>query len=146
MLDIEDKLVLLAREVSRLKELTSSLKEATATITKLQGPEGIQGPKGEQGDRGFDGADGRHGADGQDGKDGEKGSDGISVVNASVDFDNSLVLKLSDGTEIDAGTIEVQAPAQQIGQLVQGYTGPKIYVQSTEPVGASIGDVWYQIT
>lgn len=107
MMDVEDKLVLLASEVGKLKTLTSSLKESTETITKLEGPQGIQGPKGEQGDRGVDGVNGKDGVDGKDGKDGDKGEAGVSVVDANVDFDNSLVLKLSDGSEIDAGTINV---------------------------------------
>lgn len=107
MLDIEDKLILLAKEVSTLKKQTTSLSTATETITKLEGPQGIQGPKGEQGDRGADGVNGKDGVDGRDGKDGDKGADGVSVIDATVDFDNSLVLKLSDGSEIDAGQINV---------------------------------------
>lgn len=129
MLDIEDKLILLAKEVSTLKKQTTSLSTATETITKLEGPQGIQGPKGEQGDRGADGVNGKDGVDGRDGKDGDKGADGVSVIDATVDFDNSLVLKLSNGSEIDAGQINVVAGPDGITQItsrqtVSGDVGP----------------------
>lgn len=74
-----------------------------------QGEQGIQGPKGEQGDRGEQGStgpEGKAGRDGVDGKDGQDGQDGVSVVDAEIDVDNHLVLKLSDGSEVDAGSLE----------------------------------------
>jgi hypothetical protein len=81
-----------------------------------QGEQGIQGPKGEQGDRGEQGntgPEGKAGRDGVDGKDGQDGDDGVSVVNAEIDIDGHLVLKLSDGSEIDAGAIEGLSSAGQ---------------------------------
>jgi len=64
--------------------------------------------KGDQGDRGHDGVghDGKQGAKGVKGDDGAEGSDGVSITDASIDFDNHLVIKLSDGTEIDAGELQ----------------------------------------
>lgn len=61
--------------------------------------------KGEQGDRGHDGVghDGKQGAKGADGTDGDQGVDGVSITTVKIDFDNHLVIYLSDGTEIDAG-------------------------------------------
>lgn len=70
--------------------------------------EGKQGPQGEKGQDGKDGKDGKNGRDGYDGKDGlngKDGSDGISVVDARIDFDGSLVIVLSDGREINAGEV-----------------------------------------
>lgn len=83
-----------------------------------QGEQGIQGPKGEQGDRGEQGStgpEGKAGRDGVDGKDGQDGQDGVSVVDAEIDVDNHLVLKLSDGSELDAGSLEsLTAVGQEI--------------------------------
>lgn len=83
-----------------------------------QGEQGIQGPKGEQGDRGEQGntgPEGKAGRDGVDGKDGQDGDDGVSVVDAEIDVDNHLVLKLSDGSDIDAGSLEsLTAVGQQV--------------------------------
>lgn len=70
--------------------------------------EGKQGPQGEKGQDGKDGKDGKNGRDGYDGKDGlngKDGADGISVSDARIDFDGSLVIVLSDGREINAGEV-----------------------------------------
>ena len=75
------------------------------------GPTGAKGPKGDKGDTGPAGVDGK---DGKDGTDGVDGKDGVSVQDATVDFDGHLVLTLSNGEEIDAGSVkdlnEAQAP------------------------------------
>ena len=82
------------------------------------GEQGPQGPKGEQGDRGeigSTGPEGKAGKDGVSGKDGKDGEDGVSVVDAEIAVDNHLVLKLSDGSEIDAGSLEsLTAVGQEI--------------------------------
>jgi len=64
--------------------------------------------KGDQGDRGHDGVghDGKQGAAGADGAAGDQGVDGVSIATAKIDFDNHLVISLSDGTEIDAGALQ----------------------------------------
>lgn len=143
-----DKLIKLATVVGKLKQQVSELTSTTETIVKLEGP---QGPKGDKGERGQDGKDGRDGRDGQDGRpgadgqDGADGADGVGVVGAEVALDNSLVLRLSDGSEIDAGQINVQGKGDGQTILKQQYAGPRIYVQTEEPIGASPGDLWYQI-
>lgn len=75
------------------------------------GPTGPKGPKGDKGDTGPAGVDGK---DGKDGTDGVDGKDGVGVEDVTVDFDGHLVLTLSNGTEIDAGSVkdlnEAQAP------------------------------------
>ena len=82
-------------------------------IKALQLKHGVDGKdgisiKGDQGDRGHDGVghDGKQGDHGADGSDGSDGNDGVSITEASIDFDNHLVIKLSDGSEIDAGEIK----------------------------------------
>ena len=63
----------------------------------------LAGKDGEPGAAGRDGIDGINGLDGKDGKDGD---DGISVVNAKVDFDDTLVISLSNGKEINVGEVK----------------------------------------
>ena len=93
------------------------------TVKKLkgeQGDRGLQGEKGDKGDRGDKGADGRDGKDGKDGKNGKDGSDGISIVNAKIDFDGSLVLKLSNGRELNVGEVVVPDLAERIKVITNG--------------------------
>ena len=83
--------------------------EAVKTIRGEKGDKGDtgpQGPKGKDGKDGKQGADGASGANGKDGVDGKDGEDGVSVTDANVDFDGHLVLKLSNGDEIDAGSVK----------------------------------------
>ena len=69
------------------------------------GIDGRDGKDGEPGRAGKDGKDGRSGRDGKDGVNGVDGQDGISVTNVFLDFDNSLVIELSDGRQINAGEV-----------------------------------------
>ena len=77
------------------------------------GPTGEKGPKGDKGDIGV-GKDGKDGIAGKDGADGSDGEDGVGVQDATVDFDGHLVLTLTNGEEVDAGSVkdlnEAQAP------------------------------------
>jgi hypothetical protein len=67
--------------------------------------------KGDKGDNGKDGKDGKDGRDGKDGKDGINGTngadgkDGVSVIDAKIDFDGSLIISLSTGQEINVGEV-----------------------------------------
>jgi len=102
----EEKLLQLAAVVGKLKKKVSELDSKAETISKLEGPQGKQGPKGDKGDAGKDGLpgrDGKDGRDGVDGKDGKDGKPGVSVVDAYIDIDNSLVLRLSNGIDVSAG-------------------------------------------
>ena len=78
-------------------------------ITSIQdGRDGIDGRDGRNGRDGKDGKDGVAGRDGRDGIDGVNGmdgNDGISIADIRLDFDNSLVITLSNGREINAGEI-----------------------------------------
>lgn len=76
----------------------------------LKGDRGDIGPKGEKGATGTTGAVGATGAAGPSGAKGDtgpKGDKGISIEQVRLDFDNHLVITLSDGSEIDAGEINV---------------------------------------
>ena len=72
-----------------------------------EGKNGIDGKNGKDGKNGLDGKNGKDGKDGKSGKDGKDGKQGISVVDAEVDLDDHLVLRLSDGKIIDCGKINL---------------------------------------
>jgi hypothetical protein len=69
------------------------------------GMPGRDGRDGKDGRPGRDGAPGKPGKDGVNGRDGVDGQDGVSVTNAYVDFDNSLVIELSNGRQINVGEV-----------------------------------------
>ena len=69
------------------------------------GIDGRDGVNGRDGKNGKDGLAGRDGRDGVDGINGIDGADGISIADIRLDFDNSLVITLSNGREINAGEI-----------------------------------------
>jgi hypothetical protein len=141
---MEDKLLKLAKVVKRLKEQVLELSTKTDTIVKLEGPKGEKGDKGDKGEQGLQGLSGRDGRDGRDGKAGLNGTDGVGIAGVEVTFDNTLLVRLTDGTEIDAGEIHVEQTSNgQSSVLVQQYAGPQVYVQPTAPTSANPGDIWF---
>ena len=68
-----------------------------------KGEAGIAGPAGPTGKQGRAGAKGK---DGKDGKDGVDGQDGVGVESSSIDLDGHLVFTLTDGSTLDAGSLE----------------------------------------
>lgn len=91
--------------------------------------------KGDKGDRGLDGAPGRDGVNGRDGRDGkdgqngQDGEDGVSVTDAKIDFDGSLIITLSTGREIN------------VGEVVASDLAEKIKVISTMSTNTAIADI-----
>lgn len=124
-----DKALLLASAIADVKKQLAELQTKATEIQKLEvpsgpkGDKGDQGPKGDRGERGLDGKAGKDGKDGKDGVDGESGKDGISVVDAKVDFDGSLVITLSDGREIDCGQVSVEQSDRIVATLKQTADG-----------------------
>ena len=88
---------------SRYDEVGKQISDRVASIK--DGKDGRDGRNGRDGKDGLPGRDGVDGKDGLNGRDGKDGQDGISVTNASIDFDGSLVFYLSDGTEVNVGEI-----------------------------------------
>lgn len=84
------------------------------------GIDGRDGRDGKDGKPGKDGAVGRPGRDGKDGKDGRDGIDGISVISANIDFDGSLIIKLSNGKEINVGEVVPMDLAERIKIIGNG--------------------------
>jgi hypothetical protein len=106
---------------SRYDDIGNSIEKRVASIK--DGRDGIDGKDGRDGKDGKQGKDGRPGRDGKDGKnglDGADGQDGISVVNAHIDFDGSLVIHLSSGKEINVGEVVAPDLAEKIKVITNG--------------------------
>lgn len=59
-----------------------------------------------RGSDGQDGADGIDGKDGTNGENGKDGKDGVSIVKAAVNDSGELIIRMSDGSLINAGTVK----------------------------------------
>jgi len=103
---VQDNVDLIVEAIKVMENKVTAQLEVAKSIV----PE--KGDKGDKGDRGLDGRDGKDGIgrDGKDGigRDGIDGKDGVSVIDAKIDFDGSLIISLSTGQEINVG--EVVAP------------------------------------
>lgn len=86
-----------------------------------QGPQGLQGPKGPQGPEGPQGVNGVDGADGQDGR---------GIESAYIAADGSLVLTLTDGSELDVGPLSGLSVASEGNTYVigQGNKASALYI------------------
>jgi hypothetical protein len=125
----DTNLLVLAREFKNLRTYVQEVLKMPVGPQGLQGETGEQGVKGDKGAPGKDGKDGKdglNGVNGQDGKngvDGENGKDGldgVGVQNAYIDFDNSLVIVLTDGREINAGFLSQEAKDSVVATFKQG--------------------------
>jgi hypothetical protein len=86
----------------------------------VDGIDGRDGKDGKDGRPGRDGATGPMGPAGKDGRDGVDGEDGVSVIDAKIDFDGSLVITLSNGREINVGEVVAADVAEKIRVLTYG--------------------------
>ena len=100
-----DKAIILATELKTLRERVAAFVAIPVPLDGSQGPQGEAGKDGKDGAKGEQGPKGDTGAKGDPGAKGDTGKQGISVIDARIDLDNSLVISLSDGREIDCGTI-----------------------------------------
>lgn len=110
---------------SRFDSVGAKLEQRIANIKDGQdGIDGRDGKDGEPGKPGKDGKDGRPGRDGKDGVNGVDGQDGVSVTNVFLDFDNSLVIELSNGRQINAGEVLPPDIADRLKIIInQGASG-----------------------
>lgn len=107
---IVDAIRAIERKVSdRLVELQSIVPE-----------KGDKGDRGRDGQNGRDGKDGKDGRDGKNGKDGQDGQDGVSVTDANIDFDGSLIITLSSGRVINVGEVVAPDLAEKIKLVTSG--------------------------
>jgi len=102
---VDDNVELIVEAIKLMEKKVADQLEIAKSIVPEKGDKGDKGKDGLQGRDGLNGKDGRDGRNGLDGKDGE---DGVSVTDAKIDFDGSLVITLSTGREINVG--EVVAP------------------------------------
>ena len=103
--------------VEALKTIETNITEKFDNVTDViekrvltikdgrDGSSGSDGRNGRDGKPGRDGVNGKQGTPGTPGKDGVDGEDGVSVTNANIDFDGSLVISLSTGQQINVGEI-----------------------------------------
>jgi hypothetical protein len=90
----------------KFDNVTDVIEKRVLTIKDgRDGSSGSDGRNGRDGKPGRDGVNGKQGIPGTPGKDGADGADGVSVTNANIDFDGSLVIALSNGQEINVGEI-----------------------------------------
>jgi hypothetical protein len=100
---------------ARYDETGKAIEKRVANIKDgRDGQDGVDGQKGKDGRPGRDGLPGARGIDGLNGSNGIDGEDGVSVVNANIDFDGSLIITLSDGRELNVGEVVSQELAQKI--------------------------------
>lgn len=97
---------------SRYDEVGNRLETHFSSIA--DGKNGKDGKDGKPGRDGRDGPMGIRGQDGRDGKDGADGQDGVSVTDAKIDFDGSLIITLSTGREINVGEVVAADLAEKI--------------------------------
>ena len=121
--------------VQSLKKIDTDIREKYDNVTTTLEKRIITIKDGRDGINGKDGRDGKNGKDGRDGKDGKTGPqgpkgqdgldglDGISVSNANIDFDGSLIIALSDGREINVGEVVSTDLQERIKVITSGGAG-----------------------
>ena len=113
---------------SKFDNVTNTLEKRIITIKDgRDGINGKDGRDGKDGKAGRDGKDGKQGIQGLKGQDGIDGLDGVSVANANIDFDGSLIIALSNGQEIN------------VGEVVSSDLADKIQVISTMSTNGAVG-------
>jgi hypothetical protein len=106
---------------SRFDDVGNAIEKRVSTIKDgRDGIDGKDGQDGKDGRNGRDGAKGDKGERGQDGRDGSDGIDGVSVSNAHIDFDGSLVITLSTGRELNVGEVVAPDLAERIKVITNG--------------------------
>lgn len=106
---------------SRYDEVGNKIEERVASIKDgKDGRDGVNGRDGRAGRDGSPGPMGPRGANGRDGVDGRDGEDGVSVTDARIDFDGSLIISLSTGREINVGEVVAPDLAEKIKVITNG--------------------------
>jgi hypothetical protein len=106
---------------TRFDDVGNAIEKRVSSIQDgRDGANGKDGRDGKDGRNGRDGAKGDKGERGQDGIDGINGSDGVSVTNAHIDFDGSLVITLSTGVELNVGEVVAPDLAESIKVITNG--------------------------
>ena len=124
---IQDNVDLIVEAIKVMeKKVTAQLEIAKSIVPE----KGDKGDKGDKGADGRQGVDGKNGLNGRDGKDGVDGADGISVTDAKIDFDGSLVITLSTGKELNVGEVVAPELQDRIKLVTSGGAGTVLPDQS----------------
>jgi hypothetical protein len=106
---------------SRYDDVGNKIEKRVATIKDGQdGRNGVNGKDGKDGRAGKDGGQGPRGADGLNGRDGRDGDDGVSVTDAHIDFDGSLIISLSSGRTLNVGEVVAPDLVEKIKVITNG--------------------------
>ena len=119
-----DKLLALASEIKKNRSQIKAILKTPPEVHHFVGEKGANGSQGKEGVAGVAGAKGTNG------KDGVAGKDGVSIVDVVLDFDNGLSVELSDGTTIDAGSLNLPKDKQSIVSLKQTASGSLKYAET----------------
>ena len=112
----------------KFDNVSNALEKRIVTIQDgRDGANGSDGRDGKDGRNGKDGLNGKQGVPGAPGRDGLDGEDGVSVRDAKIDFDGSLIIALSTGQEIN------------VGEVVSPDLAEKIQVISTMSTNGAVG-------
>jgi len=106
---------------SKYDDLGNKIERRVASIKDgKDGKDGKNGANGRDGRDGSVGPQGQRGKDGLNGKDGRDGVDGVSVTDAHIDFDGSLIISLSSGRTINVGEVVAPDLAEKIKVITNG--------------------------
>jgi hypothetical protein len=117
---VQDNVDLIVEAIKVMENKVTAQLEVAKSIVPEKGDKGDKGDKGADGRQG---TDGKNGQDGLNGKDGIDGKDGVSVSNAQIDFDGSLVITLSTGQEINVGEVVAPELQERIKLVTSGGAG-----------------------
>lgn len=111
-----------------------------------KGEQGLQGEKGKDGKDGKDGLSGLNGKDGKDGSNGKDGKQGISITETYFAPDGHLMVKLSNGKEIDAGSPNEMGINAGNYQINTQLANEQIIISTTAPANPQLNQLWYDIS
>lgn len=117
---VQDNVDLIVEAIKVMERKVENQLEIAKSIVPEKGDKGDKGERGLDGKNGLDGKDGRDGVNGRDGQDGQ---DGVSVTDAKIDFDGSLVITLSTGQEINVGEVVAPELQEKIKLVTSGGAG-----------------------
>lgn len=128
---------------ARYDETGKAIEKRVASIKDGQdGRNGVDGKAGKDGRPGRDGATGPKGADGLNGRDGIDGENGVSVTDAHIDFDGSLVISLSSGRVINVGEVVAPDLAEKIKVITNGGGTSQTVIDTLASLQTQINNIY----
>jgi hypothetical protein len=128
---------------SRYDETGKAIEKRVASIKDGQdGRDGTNGKDGRAGRDGSPGATGPRGANGLDGKDGRDGENGVSVTDAHIDFDGSLIISLSSGRTINVGEVIAPDVAEKIKVITNGGGTSQTVIDALASLQTQINNIY----